>query len=223
LFSSGVLLNGETTMLALTTIGKSGNYHKNMRALFVTAIILTSAASLWAQGQIVVTGSEVLEAVPFKDIGVIEELPVISLPTSSDWLPPSQRFSLAESSRLSDRISLSPLPPINSSDVEITATTITLISVNFEPPVNLSSTISFGQVNYGGDSSGAEMIEASRTKGFIDIPAQPILPPTPDLQIQFSQASEIQPAPEPSTFALGSLALGLIALFRASLKTKNVA
>lgn len=200
---------------------------ESMKGLFATAIMLAFAASVWAQGQIVVTGSEVLEAVPFKDIGVIQELPVISLPALSDWLPPrampaSGDLSFIKTSRLtSDRISLSPLPPINSSDVEITAATITLTSVNFEPPVNLSSaTIQLGQVNfitgvnYGGDSSGAEMIEASRTKGFIDTTAQPILPPTPDLQIQFAQASEIQPAPEPSTFALGSLAIGLIAIAR---------
>jgi len=125
--------------------------------------MLAFAASVWAQGQIVVTGSESLQAAPFRDLGVAVELPVSSLPESSDWLPPSQR------------------------------------------------------------SSGAEMIEASRTQAWIDISAQPILPPTPDFQIQFAQASEIQPVPEPSTFALGSLALGLIALFRTSIKTKNVA
>jgi hypothetical protein len=36
-------------------------------------------------------------------------------------------------------------------------------------------------------------------------------------------SSEVSPVPEPSTFALGGLALGLIALFRASVKAKNVA
>jgi PEP-CTERM motif len=64
------------------------------------------------------------------------------------------------------------------------------------------------------DSSGVEMIEAFRpTTGISQFPSP--LPPTPDLQIQFDQAG-IQPAPEPSTFALGSLALGLIALARLS-------
>ncbi len=123
--------------------------------------MLAFADSVWAQGQIVVTGSESLEAAPFRWFGVAEELPVSSLPASSDWLPPFQR------------------------------------------------------------SSGAEMIEASRsTAGISEFP---IFPPTPDSQIQFVQASEIQPVPEPSTFALGGLALGLIALFRTSIKTKNVA
>ncbi len=65
-----------------------------------------------------------------------------------------------------------------------------------------------GQVNYGGDSPGVEMIEASRTEGLIDIPAQPILPPTPDFQV--NQAG-IQLAPEPSTFAL--LGFGMAAIF----------
>ncbi len=182
--------------------------------------MLAFAASVWAQGQLVVTGSEVLQAAPFRDFGDAVELPVSSLPTSSDWLPRSQRLPLAESSRISDGISL---VPINTSDIEITAATINLVEVNFEIPVNLSSaTIQLGQVNYGGDSSGAEMIEVSRTRALNDQTLQPILPPSPDFQIQFNQAG-IQPAPEPSTFALGSLALGLIALFRASVKTKNVA
>jgi PEP-CTERM motif len=69
---------------------------------------------------------------------------------------------------------------------------------------------------YSDSSSGVEMIEASRTQSLIDHPVQPILLPTPDLPIQFNQAG-IQPAPEPSTFAL--LAAGLLigaAVFRRS-------
>jgi hypothetical protein len=46
------------------------------------------------------------------------------------------------------------------------------------------------------------------------MPAPPVIESQPSaLQIQFNQA-EIQPAPEPSTFALGILAIGLIALVR---------
>jgi hypothetical protein len=56
------------------------------------------------------------------------------------------------------------------------------------------------------DSSGVEMIEAFRPTTSISQFPSP-LPPTPDLQIQFNQAG-IQPAPEPSTFAL--LAVGLL-------------
>jgi hypothetical protein len=220
----GVLLNGVAIMLALTTIGEPGNHYKNMRALLATAIILTSAASLWAQGENVVIGSESLTAVIPRNVGMPS--PISLTPASSDWLPPSQRLSLTasdssfmEASRAtSDRISLSLLPPISPSDVEITAATINLTS-DFGILVNNSSTtIVVGQVNfitgvnYGGDSSGAERIEASRsTAGISEFS---IFPPTPDSQIQFAQASEIQPVPEPSTFALGGLALGLIALAR---------
>ncbi len=194
-----------------------------MRLLPIATVIFASALPLLAQGQIVVTGSESLQVAPFRDFGVAAELPESSLPISSDWLPRSQRLPLAESSRIrSDRLSLSPLPLINPPNIEITAATITLTSVNFEPPVNLSSTtIQLGQVNYSGDSSGVERIEAFRSTAGIS--GFPILPPTPDPQIQFAQASEIQPAPEPSTFALGGLALGLVALFRASVKAKKVA
>ncbi len=182
--------------------------------------MLAFAASVWAQAQLIVTGSESLEAAPFRDFGVAVELPVSSLPVSSDWLSRSQRLAFAESSRISDRLSLSPLALINPPNIEITTATITLTSVNFEPPVNLSSTIQLGQVNYGEDSSGAEMIEASRSTAGIS--GFPIFPPTPDSQIQFAQAPEIQPAPEPSTFALGSLALGLVVFFRISARAKNI-
>jgi len=86
-----------------------------MKGLFATAIMLTFAASVWAQGQIVVTGSESLEAVPFKNIGVIAELPVSSLPESSDWLPPSQRSSgveMIEASRTQSLIDISAQPTL---------------------------------------------------------------------------------------------------------------
>jgi hypothetical protein len=129
---------------------------------------------------------------------------------------------LAEfSHRLSrnDASSLSPLPSLNPSEVESIAPTLNLIDVGVQyPSLNLQIfQPTVGDANFntgvttGGDSSGAVMIEAIRqTTGASQFPS---MPPPPDLQIQFNQA-EIQPAPEPSSIALGSLALGLIALTR---------
>jgi hypothetical protein len=57
------------------------------------------------------------------------------------------------------------------------------------------------------DSSGVEMIEVSRTRTLNDETVQPIFPPMPVSQVQLNQAG-IQPAPEPSTFAL--LVVGLL-------------
>jgi hypothetical protein len=63
-----------------------------------------------------------------------------------------------------------------------------------------------------GMSEGVDMMEISRAgEGFSMQPILDVMPPTPDFQI--SQAG-IQPAPEPCTIALGSLAIALIALTR---------
>jgi len=109
---------------------------------------------------------------------------------------------------------LEPLPSVivDGSPLEIQVPVQNSMNVDSESGVNLTM------------SEGASMIEASRAgDGFIMQPVQNVLPPTPDSQIQFAQASEIQPAPEPSILALGGLAFGLIALFRASVKAKKVA
>ena len=120
---------------------------------------------------------------------------------------------------VSTEISFSPLPLINLSDVEITIATLGLIDVSVQNnSLNLQSVQPIvGDVNlpprptYVGDSFGAVMREAIReeTPQWL---TPSILPPQ-NLQIQFNQGG-IQPAPEPSTIALGCLTIGLIALAR---------
>ena len=119
-----------------------------------------------------------------------------------------------------DGLSLSPLPLLNPSKVAITVPTLSLIDVGVQnPSLNLQifqPTVEGvnpnAGVTYAGNSSGAVTMEAIRqTTGATQFPS--MMPPAPDLQIQFNQAG-IQPAPEPSTVALGSLAFGLIALTR---------
>jgi len=180
-----------------------------MNALFVGLAMLTSAASLWAQDQ--ASGTTFQRVMP--------SLPSTSpINSSPDGLSVFQSFGLIDTP-------VQPLPSILalvlSLNGEISANTLNLIRLNFEATVNLSpTTTAIGQINFsteiihGGGSSGVEMIEASRTKGLIDTSVQPILLPPTDLQIQFNQAPSIQPAPEPSTFALGSLVLGLMAIVR---------
>ena len=123
--------------------------------------------------------------------------------------------------------SLSPLPLLNPSEVESIAPILNLIDVGVQnPSLNLQvfqpivgDMNSNTGVTSGGDSSGAVMIEAIRqTTGTSQFPS---MPPPPDLQIQFNQAG-IQPAPEPSSIALGSLALGLIALTRLNRRQKTL-
>jgi len=126
-----------------------------------------------------------------------------------------------------DASSLSPLPLLNPSEVESIAPTLNLIDVGVQnPSLNLQvfqpivgdMNSNIGETS-GGDSSGAVMIEAIRQMtGTSQFPS---MPPPPDLQIQFNQAG-IQPAPEPSSIALGSLALGLIALTRLNRRQKTL-
>jgi len=59
------------------------------------------------------------------------------------------------------------------------------------------------------DSSGADLMEASRPTTLIDQPVTPLIPPAP-----VDNSFSIQAVPEPSTLALGGLALGLIAIAR---------
>jgi len=122
---------------------------------------------------------------------------------------------------------LSPLPLLNPSEVESIAPTLNLIDVGVQnPSLNLQvfqpivgDMNSNTGVTAGGDSSGAVMMEAIRqTTGASQFPS---MPPPPDLQIQFNQAG-IQPAPEPSSIALGSLALGLIALTRLNRRQRSL-
>lgn|GEM_PF-1205624 len=126
-----------------------------------------------------------------------------------------------------DASSLSPLPLLNPSEVESIAPTLNLIDVGVQnPSLNLQifqPTVGGANSNTGetsgGDSSGAVMMEAIRqTTGASQFPS---MPPPPDLQIQFNQAG-IQPAPEPSSIALGSLALGLIALTRLNRRQRSL-
>jgi hypothetical protein len=121
-----------------------------MKGLFATAIMLASAVSVWAQGQIVVTGSEVLTRASDPLVSVALPIP---LSISPEPLP-SRLLPVDDNSDLSDR-----------------------------------------------PFSGSRIL----------------------LQSDQTASPSIQAVPEPSTFALGGLALGLIALFRASVKAKNVA
>ena len=70
------------------------------------------------------------------------------------------------------------------------------------------------------ESSGVEMIEASRQNTLIDQPMMPLLPPTPVMSADNSPS--IQPVPEPSTFAFCGLALGLMAIMGVRNKARNV-
>jgi hypothetical protein len=182
-----------------------------MRVLFIALMALMPTVSLWAQGQIVVVGpsSQIQDNIIDGNFPVL----VVTLPPLS---PPSQLPT----------VSNLPLPEAPGAlAVEAITATINLTDVNCEAPVNLSSaTIQVGQVNFntavtfGGDSSGAEMIGLSRPMPGIS--QSPILAPSPDFQTQ-PNAGVIQPAPEPSTFALGSLAFGLF--FIRSAKARAVA
>jgi hypothetical protein len=136
------------------------------------------------------------------------------------FVPPQNTFRARNRTFLGQRIELS-----RSQNTEITS--LTPIAPSFEEnALYLSSSFvlmsvdSFYQTSpppvSAPDSSidGADMIEATRAgDGFAMQPVQNVMPPTPDFQI--SQAG-IQPVPEPSTFALGSLAIALIALVRLS-------
>ncbi len=141
----------------------------------------------------------------------------------------SQAWQTEFSQRLprNDRSSLSPLPLLNPSEVAITVPTLSLIDVSVQnPSLNLQifqPTVEGlnpnAGVTYAGDSSGAVMMEAIRQTA---VAAQlPSMLPPPDLQIQFNQAG-IQPAPEPSTIALGGLVFGLIALTRLNRRQRNM-
>jgi hypothetical protein len=131
-----------------------------------------------------------------------------------------------------DGASFLPVPPINSSGLEITAATFSLINVSIQ--IHLLNLQSFqpiiGEVNfitgvnYRENSSGAEMMEASHLKAWNDEPMLSLLPPTPIEDslsevppiIQASQPSSliVEAVPEPASLALGSLSLGLIAAMR---------
>lgn len=66
--------------------------------------------------------------------------------------------------------------------------------------------------------AGAVMLEAIRMDEATGVVQFPIAPP-PDFQIQLNQAG-IQPVPEPSAFALGGMAFGLIAFRRLKLNSQ---
>lgn len=94
---------------------------------------------------------------------------------------------------------LAPVPPALTPDPSFDET----LATSPAPPV-FDSQPSF--------TDNSEAIELTRAgSGFLP-PQSSIVPPSPDFQVQFNGG--IQPAPEPSTLALGSLAFGLIALTR---------
>jgi hypothetical protein len=66
--------------------------------------------------------------------------------------------------------------------------------------------------------AGATMLEAIRLDKATEVLQFPIAPP-PDFQIQLNQAG-IQPVPEPSAFALGGMAFGLIVFRRLKLNSQ---
>jgi hypothetical protein len=66
--------------------------------------------------------------------------------------------------------------------------------------------------------AGATMLEAIRMDEATGVLQFPIAPP-PDFQIQLNQAG-IQPVPEPSAFALGGMAFGLIVFRRLKLNSQ---
>jgi hypothetical protein len=162
-----------------------------MKALFAGAIMLASAVSVWAQGQ-VVEGSCVLTAFEGNLI-VVQELPASSLSLSGD-------VTIADSPSVS----------LNSPDIEISAHTINLVDVAFQPIVGDVNFIS--AVTYGGDSSGAEIMGLSPLMPVIS--TYPIIPSSPDFVFQPNQAAVLQAVPEPSTVSLVSFAFGLIGLAR---------
>jgi len=145
---------------------------KSMKVLFTIAIMLASAVSIWAQGQIV-EGSCVLTA--------------------------------ASNVTITDSL-------LDSSDVVIAASTINLVDVNFGSACSIT-TVTVGAVDFSnsGYSFGVEMVAPSDPTP--DTSQLPFISPPPDFQIQLN-AGVIQAVPEPSTFALGGLALGLITITR---------
>ena len=143
----------------------------------------------------------------------------LSSTTLSGYVSAEITFQPQEPISRNDGLSLFPLLWVNSSEAGITAPLLNLIDVGiqnrslnlktFQPIVgNTNSTTGTA---YGGDSSDAVIMEAIRQRA--GAPSSPSILPPSGLQIQFSQG-EIQLAPEPSTVALGSLAIGLIALTR---------
>jgi hypothetical protein len=166
-------------------------YSKPVKVLFIALIGLASTVTLWAQGQ-VVEGSCVLTAFEGTLI-VVQELPTSSLSLSGD-------VTIADSPSVS----------LNSPDIEISAHTINLVDVAFQPIVGDVNFIS--AVTYGGGSSGAEMIGLSRPTPVIS--TYPTFPSSPDFVFYPNQAGVLQAVPEPSTVALVTFAFGLITLAR---------
>ena len=101
---------------------------------------------------------------------------------------------------------------LDSSDVVIAASTINLVDVNFGSACSIT-TVTVGAVDFSnsGYSFGVEMVAPSDPTP--DIPQFPFISPPPDFQIQLN-AGVIQAVPEPSTLALGGLALGLMVMPR---------
>lgn len=80
--------------IKIVSVRKFGILATSMKVLLIVGVILASAASLWAQGQIV-AGSEALQRYVNPNPISAYALLVSSPPTPSDWLPPSQRSSSA--------------------------------------------------------------------------------------------------------------------------------
>lgn len=164
----------------------------NMKVLFVTAIVLASAASLWAQGQIFEGSMEIQRYVADSSTVDLRMAPSELLTfSSSNWLPPraspaSVGFSHLEAYRVTSGDALI-FPPLSPSPA------------------------------YAENSSGVEVIEASGQNSSIDVPVMPPLSPMPlagssssfTLDVQSQSPLTIQAVPEPSAFALGGLAVGL--------------
>jgi hypothetical protein len=180
-----------------------------VRTIFIAVITLASAASLLAQGHVVFTGS--IHPRHF------DELSSLTNYFSSEHLTPHQiQVILMEQNRNgSGNNSGSPIPPgppINSGGLII---------------VPVGSTVEFPTDGgfmgfYSAPPSGAELMEASRQNTLIDQPVMPLLPPTPvtvDFQPQLVSLA-IQTVPEPSTFTLGGLALGLMVIMGMRNKVK---
>jgi hypothetical protein len=190
---------------------------KRVKALFATAIMLVSAVSIWAQGQIV-EGVDDQRIIKTPDSIEIQTIPseFLNVSLSTLLLPITPLISVAPAlAEVSGTLT-------ESSGVEINARTINLTDVNFGNEV-ISPQFTIGEVSFnagvllnGGlpqpqvSLQGIEIYRGNIENG--NLSPAPLSGSLSDFQP--SSTLSIQSVPEPSTFALGSLAFGLIALAR---------
>ena len=198
---------------------------KTVKAIFIALTVLVSAASVRAQGDMSAFSSVQISAATVN-------LTSVDFTTGINPQP-----YLAESNT-----SLTPIPPASGS-VDIVANTVNFGSFTFftfaSPANGTSPQFVTGEVNfdtygvsllngesYGGlpQSPSFQGIQIRRDTGS-DVLLSTSLPQAPvsDLSSDFQPSIlSIQPAPEPSTLALGILGLGLMAMIWVRNKAKSV-